>query len=125
MLNNLLAKQWGIWFIYHGESYEGNVHLITTLKSPSDLAYFWVHSPIASLSNYFLAEGNKQRGYHYSHIVTRLTAPLKRLTQLNISHQESSQNGRILKIKRAVALFFRSQRTNPTRRNYMNGLPSF
>ena len=47
--------------IYKGESYEGNVHLITTLGSAADLAYFWLHSPIALLSNFFLNEQNKQK----------------------------------------------------------------
>jgi len=61
MIEDKLISQWGIWFIYKGESYEGNVHLITTLGSAADLAYFWLHSPIALLSNFFLNEQNKQK----------------------------------------------------------------
>ena len=60
MIYSKLLSQWGIWFIYQGESYEGNVHLVTTLSTYADLAYFWKHSPIASLSNFFLKEPNRQ-----------------------------------------------------------------
>jgi len=61
MIYDKLAHQWGIWFIAQGESYEGNVHLITELDSIADFAYFWSNSPIASLSNYFLREDKKQK----------------------------------------------------------------
>ena len=54
MITDKLISQWGVWFIYQGDSYEGNVNLITTLSSVADLAYFWLHSPIAHLSNFFL-----------------------------------------------------------------------
>ena len=61
MIESKLLSQWGIWFIYQGESYEGNVHLMTTVSSYADLAYLWQHSPIACLSNYFLNEQNRQK----------------------------------------------------------------
>jgi hypothetical protein len=63
MIEGKLLSQWGIWFILQGESYEGNVNLITTISSAADLVYFWAHSPIASLSNFFLNEQNRQKTY--------------------------------------------------------------
>lgn len=62
-----MLSQWGIWFIYQGESYEGNVHLISTIGNYADLAYLWLHSPIASLSNFFLTDNNMQKVYPPSH----------------------------------------------------------
>jgi hypothetical protein len=74
MLSEHLLHQWGIWFIAQGESYEGNVHLITELEGIADFAYFWLHSPIASLSKFFLKEDQKQRTYPSRHPATRSTA---------------------------------------------------
>ena len=54
MIEDKLISQWGVWFIYKGDSYDGNVSLITTIGSMADLAYLWLQSPIASLTNYFL-----------------------------------------------------------------------
>jgi hypothetical protein len=54
MIEDKLISQWGVWFIYKGDSYEGNVNLITTIGSIADLGYLWLQTPIASLSNYFL-----------------------------------------------------------------------
>lgn len=74
MLSERLLHQWGIWFIAQGESYEGNVHLITELEGIADFAYFWLHSPIASLSKFFLKEDQKQRTYPSAHAATKSTA---------------------------------------------------
>lgn len=82
MIYNQLASQWGIWFIYQGESYEGNVHLITTLTTIADFAYFWSHSPIASLSQFFLKDDYKQKAYFLALSRYEIEGSLKKINSI-------------------------------------------
>lgn len=121
MLDSHLEREWGIWFIYQGESYEGNVHLMTTLSSAADLAYFWQFSPIASLSNYFLADGNRQKAYSSPHSATSSTASSAESTPLSTSPRVSSRSGKIRRTKRAGGSSSRCRRRSRTRRSCTNG----
>lgn len=63
-----LQSQWGIWFAYLSESeereagYSNRLNKVHTIDTIEDLAYLWLHSPIGSLTNFFIfstPEGNR------------------------------------------------------------------
>ena len=67
-----LLSQWGIWFAYLSESeeresgYNNRLNKVHTLETMEDLIYLWKHSPIASLTNFFVfatPEGNRTISY--------------------------------------------------------------
>lgn len=118
-----MASQWGIWFIYQGESYEGNVHLVTTLSSIADFAYFWSFSPIASLSNFFLRDDYKQKAYRSFNLATLSTEHRNALTRLRSSEKESSQNGKMSKIKKVDDLSSKCLKARQIKRRFMKVSP--
>ena len=76
MKENKFQNQWGIWYTYQlektqqegqpkteGTEYSSNIQQVFTVRTPSDLAFLWKHSPIALPSNYFGREGGKVYTY--------------------------------------------------------------
>jgi hypothetical protein len=124
MIEDKLISQWGVWFIYKGDSYEGNVSLITTIGSMADLAYLWLQTPIASLSNYFLNENNKQKSYAFPHLATSSESPPRKSTPSSSSRKASSLSGRTSRIRREGASSSRWVRPSPRRSRSTKSLPS-
>ena len=124
MIEDKLISQWGIWFIYKGESYEGNVHLITMLSSLADLAYFWLHSPIASLNNFFLSEDNRQKTYVPPYSATSLANPSAKSTPSSSSRRASNPSGKTNRIRKEEGSSSRYSNPSPTNNKSTKNWPS-
>lgn len=56
------------------------MHLITTLSTIADFAFFWSQSPIASLSQFFLKDDYKQKTYELVYAAMKLMGPTEKST---------------------------------------------
>jgi len=91
------------------------VHLITTLSTLADFAFFWSQSPIASLSQFFLKDDFKQKTYLYTYAAMKLMDLSEQSTLLSSLRKAFSQNGRMRRIKTEEGSFFRCQNLRPTK----------
>lgn len=114
MLKDKLQSQWGIWFAYLSESeeresgYKDRLNKVHTIESIADLAYLWTHSPIASLTNFFVF--NKPEGNHTISYAIRISSyqienEWQKINAVNVfkgdiepkwEHPENSKGGRLV-----------------------------
>jgi hypothetical protein len=91
------------------------VHLITTVSTLADFAFFWSQSPIASLSQFFLKDDFKQKTYQSTYAAMKLMDLSEKSTPLSSSGKASNPNGRMRRIRMEEGLSFRCQNPSPTK----------